>query len=59
MPDTITMETIQAMQAMQISMSYSTAVTKMAMEVEEIAAANITKMLPPPMPAGKYIDTYA
>ncbi len=59
MPDAITMETIQAMQSMQISMSYSTAVTKMAMEVEELAVENITKMLPPPMPAGEYIDTYA
>ena len=62
MPDAITLETVQAMQAMQMSMAYSTAVQKLSMDTAELAGQTIEKMLPPPPAAagGQHIiDTYA
>ena len=60
MPDAITLETVQAMNAMQMSMAYSTAVTKLGMETQEIAAQTIEKMLPSPATFSDHIiDTYA
>ena len=60
MPDAITLETVQAMNAMQMSMAYSTAVTKLGMETQELAAKTIEQMLPPPVPDQHHIiDTYA
>lgn len=60
MPDAITLETVQAMNAMQISMAYSTAVTKMAMDTQELAAETVQKMLPPVVSDQQHlIDTYA
>ena len=57
------LDTVQAMNAMQLSMSHSIAVTKLAMDSQESAAEQlIQQMIPstsPSLPAGQYIDTYA
>ena len=57
------LDTVQAMNAMQLSMSHSIAVTKLAMDSQESAAEQlIQQMMPvasPAFPAGQYIDTYA
>lgn len=45
--------------AAQFSVEYSTSVTKMAMDTQELAADTIAKMMPPSPGMGKYIDTYA
>ena len=49
------------MNAIQLSMAYSTAVTKKAMETQETAAQDlIAQMLPQQVSAGQHIiDTYA
>lgn len=57
-------ETAQAMQSIQLSMSYSTAVTKLAMDAQETMGQAVTEMMKavpaaPVIPAGQYIDTYA
>ena len=62
MPDAMTLETIQSMNAMKFSMAYSTAVTKMEMDTQEIALQAIEEMLPPPpavLGEQHIIDTYA
>ena len=57
------LDTVQAMNAMQLSMSHSIAVTKLAMDSQESAAEQmLQQMMPavsPSFPAGQYIDTYA
>ena len=57
----IVLETAQAMNALQLSMSYSTAVTEMTMDAQETAAQMIAQMksTPPVLPMGQIIDTYA
>ena len=60
-------ETAQAMQSIQLSMSYSTAVTKLAMDAQETMGQAVTELMNaaapaaplPVIPAGQYIDTYA
>ncbi len=61
MIDSIALETAQAMNSIQLSMSYATAVTELAMDTQELALKNITDLLPaaPTIPLGQYIDTYA
>lgn len=60
MPDAITLETVQAMNAMQMSMAYATAVTKLNMDTQEIAAQTVEKMMPPVVSDQQHvIDTYA
>lgn len=61
MIDSIALETTQAMNSIQLSMSYATAVTELAMDTQELALKNITDLLPavPTIPLGQYIDTYA
>ena len=60
-PDSLVIETAMAMQAMQMSMSHSVSVTKMALEAQEVAAQAVQQMLPPQItvPAGTLSDTYA
>ena len=57
------LDTVQAMNAMQLSMSHSIAVTKLAMDSQESAAEQLIQQMMPaassPFPAGQYIDTYA
>ena len=60
------MESIAAasmeMSAAQFSTEYAIAVTKKAMDMQELAAQEIMQMLPPTQvsgPHGQYIDTYA
>ena len=57
------LDTVQAMNAMQLSMSHSIAVTKLAMDSQETAAEQLVQqMMPavsPAFPVGQYIDTYA
>lgn len=56
----IVLETAQAMNALQLSMSYTTAVTKLAMDAREAAAQMITCVKNPPAAAPmRIIDTYA
>lgn len=62
-PDVV-LETAQAINALQLSMSYSTAVTELAMEAQETAVQALPQMLteanlPPAPPLGQFIDTYA
>lgn len=60
-------ETAQAMHSIQLSMSYSTAVTKLAMDAQETMGQAVTELMnaaapaapAPVIPAGQYIDTYA
>ena len=60
-------ETAQAMQSIQLSMSYSTAVTKLAKDAQETMGQAVTELMNaaapaaplPVIPAGQYIDTYA
>ena len=57
-------QTAQTMSAAQFSMAYATSVTKMSMDMQEIAADGLQKMLAsvpsaPVMPKGQFIDTYA
>ena len=61
MIDDIVLETTQAINALQLSMSYSVAVTDMALEAQESAAQMITQVSAPPptLPMGRFIDTYA
>lgn len=61
MIDAVAFETTQAMNSIQLSMSYATSVTKLAMDTQELALKNITDMMPaaPMMPLGQIIDTYA
>ena len=47
------------MSASQISMDYSIAMAKKAMEDQERAAAGIIQMMQTSGPMGTYIDTYA
>lgn len=56
------LDTVQAMNAMQLSMSHSIAVTKLSMDSQEAAAEQlIQQMMPAPASpnAGQFIDTYA
>lgn len=63
----VVIETAQAMNAMQLSMAYSTAMINKSMETQEMIAENMTQMLanaaaPVSLPAvdgGHIIDTYA
>lgn len=61
MIDDIVLETTQAINALQLSMSYSVAVADMALEAQESAAQMITQVSAPPpaLPMGRFIDTYA
>ncbi len=61
MIDAVAFETTQAMNSIQLSMSYATSVTKLAMDTQELALKTITDMMPaaPMMPLGQIIDTYA
>lgn len=60
MSDSVTLETMPVMQAMQFSMDYSNSVTKLAMECQEIEAQTMMKMMPPVVsPEQHIIDTYA
>ena len=60
MPDVIALETYQAMQSLQLSMSYSTAVEKKVLDSQEQVAQLIEKMMPPVVPSQQHIiDTYA
>lgn len=56
-------ETAQAMNSIQLSMAYSTAVTDLAMETTaDLAQHAIAQLMPPPVaavPMGTFIDTYA
>lgn len=47
------------MSASQISVDYSIAMTKKAMENQEEAAASLIQMMQSVGPMGTYIDTYA
>ena len=51
--------TAMSLSAAKLSVDYSTAVTKKAMETQEAAAQQLLEMLPQQPPLGKYIDTYA
>ena len=53
--------TAVSLSSAQLQQSYSLAVSKKAMDVQELAAQSLMEMLPQqPMPAkGLYIDTYA
>lgn len=56
------LDTVQTMNAMQLSMSHSIAVAKLSMDSQEAAAEQLVQqMMPtaPSFPAGQYIDTYA
>ena len=57
------LDTVQAMNAMQLSMSHSVAVAKLSMDSQEAAAEQLVQQMiaavPSPFPAGQYIDTYA
>ena len=57
------LDTVQAINAMQLSMSHSVAVTKLSMDSQEAAAEQLvqqmTAAVPSSFPAGQYIDTYA
>lgn len=59
----IVVETAQAMNAMQLSMSYSVAVNQLSMEAQEATAQMISQITSPPPPpsvsGGQLIDTYA
>jgi len=61
MIEDIVVETTQAMNALQLSMAYSTAVNDMALEAQEAAAQMISQVKAPPVtyPMGQVIDTYA
>lgn len=61
MIEDIVLETTQAMNALQLSMSYSVAVNEMVMEAQESAAQMISHVNNPPviLPMGQLIDTYA
>lgn len=49
-----------SMKSAQIASDYATALTKKAMDSQEIALETITEMLPQQtIPKGQYIDTYA
>lgn len=56
------LDTVQAMNAMQLSMSHSIAVTKLSMDSQEAAAEQFIQQMTPAAPllnAGQFIDTYA
>lgn len=58
----IVLETAQAMNALQLSMSYSTAVTELAIDTQETTAQLVSQFSnnpPPVLPMGQIIDTYA
>ena len=52
------LDTVQAMNAMQLSMSHSIAVAKLSMDSQEAAAEQFIQQMIS-VPAGQYIDTYA
>lgn len=45
--------------AARMAVDMSTSVEKKAMEMEELAAQEMFAMMPPRIPLGQYIDTYA
>lgn len=47
------------LKAAEFATDYSVAVTKKAMETQEVAYQNLIQMLPPVSVKGEYIDTYA
>ena len=51
--------TAMSLSAAKLSVDYSTAVTKKAMDSQEAAGQQLLEMLPVQPPMGKYIDTYA
>ena len=51
--------TAMSLSAAKLSVDYSTAVTKKAMDSQEVAVQQLLEMLPEQPPMGKYIDTYA
>ncbi len=51
--------TAMSLSAAKLSVDYSTAVTKKAMDSQEAAVQQLLEMLPEQPPMGKYIDTYA
>lgn len=61
MIEEIVLETTQAMNALQLSMSYSAAVADMTLEAQETAAQMVSQMKTSPVvyPLGQLIDTYA
>lgn len=51
--------TAMSLSAAKLSVDYSTAVTKKAMDSQEAAVQQLLEMLPEQPPMGQYIDTYA
>lgn len=51
--------TAMSLSAAKLSVDYSTAVTKKAMDSQEAAVQQLLEMLPEQPPMSKYIDTYA
>ena len=51
--------TAMSLSAAKLSVDYSTAVTKKAMDSQEAAVQQLLEMLPEQPRMGKYIDTYA
>ena len=56
------LDTVQAMNAMQLSMSHSIAAAKLSMDSQEAAAEQFIQQMAPAvssLTAGQFIDTYA